>query len=169
MSIKNEHELYEPVSTWLNNFLLDNFKTSFVKTYIGANETMSRILRRETFASRIENLSFFNFKIDVFSIVEIKKRMRLIIVECKKNAIGLIHLSQLVGYSQIMMPWRSILLSPKGVNSSLKKFITVHKMNHLLKYGKDGRISICKWHIDKMRPDSSNVLPLGSLDPISFF
>lgn len=130
---------------------------------------MSRILIREVFAPHIENLSFFNFKIDVFSVVEIKKRMRLVIVECKKNAIGLIHLGQLVGYSQITMPWRSILLSPKGANSNLKKFITVHKMDHLLEYGEDGRISICKWHVDKMRPDSSNVLPLGSLDPISFF
>lgn len=169
MTIKDEYELYEPVKNWLNSFLSENVKTKFVRTYIGANETLCKILLREPFAGEIENLTFFDFKIDVFSVVEVKKQKRLVIVECKKDSMGLIHLGQLIGYSQIIKPWRSILLSPQGANSSLKKFISVHKMDHLLSYGTDGKITICDWDIVRQRPTAANTIPVGSLDPISFF
>lgn len=169
MNLNKEDDLYEPVRNWLEDFLLENLQASFVKTYIGANESLSKILSREDFGPQIKDLDFFGFKIDVFGVVKIRQSLRLIIIECKKDSIGLVHLGQLLGYSQIIMPWRSILLSPHGVNSSLNKFITIHKMDHLLRYGQDGKISICKWDIDKRRPDFSRVLPTGSMDPISFF
>ena len=164
-----EHELYEPVRNWLYLFLKENIKTEFVKAFIGANETMHKILLRETFSSRIKNLSFFEFKIDVFAIIEIKNEIRLVIVECKKEPIGLIHLGQLIGYSQIIMPWKSILISPKGTSSLLHRFINVHKARQLLRYGEDGQISICQWDIERKNPLITNVIPKGSLDPVSFF
>ena len=164
-----EHELYEPVKNWLYFFLKENIKAKFVKAFIGANETMCKILLRETFSSKIKNLSFFEFKIDVFAVIEIKDEIRLVIVECKKEPIGLIHLGQLIGYSQIIMPWRSILISPKGTSSLLNRFITVHRANQLLRYGKNGQISICRWDIDRKKPLITDVIPPGSLDPVSFF
>ena len=167
MAIRYEDELYQPVKNWLNQFLIENIQAQFVKTFIGANEKMNKILLREEFSSEIEELGFFEFKIDVFATLRIKNKIRLVIVECKKNPIGLIHLGQLIGYSQIIRPWRSVLLSPKGTNSNLNKFINVHKMSHLLQYGQDGQISICGWDTIKKQP--INILPTGSLDPVSFF
>ena len=169
MTIKYENELYQPIKDWLHIFLQENIKTKFIKTFIGANETMHKILLRETFSSKIKNLSFFEFKIDVFAVIEIKNEIRLVIVECKKEPIGLIHLGQLIGYSQIILPWKSILISPKGTSSLLHRFINIHKADHLLRYGKDGQISICKWDIDREKPLITDVIPQGSLDPVSFF
>ena len=167
MAIKYENELYEPVKNWLFEFLSKSIKPrpQLVKTFIGANETMNKILLREDFSSEIEDLNFFDFKIDVFAVVKFKNRIRLVIIECKKNPIGLIHLGQLIGYSQIINPWISILLSPQGANSNLKRFITIH--NHLLRYGREGQISVCGWSITANK--LIKVLPEGSLDPISFF
>lgn len=166
-AVKTEEELYEPVKNWLQKFLEENTKSKFIKTFNGSNETMAKILIREGLADKIENGLLFDIKIDIFAVIEKKKRLRLVIVECKKDTMGLVHLGQLIGYSQIIKPWISILLSPTGITSGLNNFIVNHKMDHLLNYGEDGKIIICSWDVSKKSPDVFKVIPKGGLDPVS--
>jgi uncharacterized membrane protein (UPF0136 family) len=165
----SEDELYEPVKNWLHKYLIENTKSKFVKTFNGANETMAKLLIREGLTDGIENALFFDIKIDIFAVIEIKKKRRLVIVECKKDTMGLVHLGQLIGYSQIINPWLSILLSPTGITSGLNNFIVNHKMDRLMRYGEDGKIIICTWEIAKNAPDVFKTIPKGGLDPISLF
>ena len=170
MSVVNsEADLYEPVQTWLQGFLEETLKKKAlaVKSYIGADEVLSRILIREGLIDNISNAALFDLKIDVFAVVTFKNRTELVIVECKKDTLGLIDLGQLIGYSQIIKPWISILLSPRGATSGLHNFLVNHGMDHLLSYGDDRRSLITKWDVIRKAPDYFSVIPRGALDPVS--
>lgn len=169
MSINSEDDLYEPIQKWLENFLGETLKKKAlsVKSYVGAYEVLSKILMREGFADKITNAPLFDLKIDVFAVVTFRNRTELVIVECKKDSLGLIDLGQLIGYSQIISPWISILVSPNGPTTGLHNFLVNHGMDHLLKYGDASRSLVVRWDVTRMVPDYFSVIPKGALDPIN--
>ena len=159
-----ESTLYLPVKNWMNNYLKRNLKAQNVKTYIGADEFISKILIRENLSNKIVNSQHFNIKIDVFSVVIKKDKAELVLIECKSTRLGLIHLSQLIGYSRIINPLCSILLSPEGITTGLKNFLN-NQGHSLLNYGSNRRIVIAKWIMSRGEIDIMNCLPKGYLSP----
>ncbi|MDE0118434.1 MAG: hypothetical protein OXM55_00300 [Bdellovibrionales bacterium] len=159
-----ESTLYLPVKNWINNYLKRNLKTQKVKTYIGADEFISKILIRENLYDKIINSHYFNIKIDVFSVVIKDDKAELVLIECKSTRLGLIHLSQLIGYSRIINPLCSILLSPEEITTGLKNFLN-NQGHSLLNYGNNRKIVIAKWIASRGEIDIINCLPKGYLSP----
>lgn len=161
-----ELELYQPVKIWLNGYLKRNLKPqSIIKTYIGANEFISKILIRKGFSNKIKYSYLFNIKVDVFSVVLQNDKAGLVLVECKTTKLTLQHLSQLMGYSRIIQPVGAVLLSPKGRTTGLNAFLSGSREYNLLSYGNNRKITIAKWNREKNEVDIINCLPKGSLSP----
>jgi len=160
-----ESELYLPIKEWLDGFLKRNLKTKNIKTYIGADEFISKILIRENLSKKIINSHYFNIKIDVFSVILKKDNAELVLIECKNTRLALIHLSQLMGYSRIINPVCSILLSPEGVTTGLRNFLNNDQSLNLLNYGNNKKIAIAKWVKDRNEIDIMSCLPKGHLSP----
>ncbi len=87
------------------------------------------------------------------------------IVECKTGKLTLQHLSQLIGYSKIINPICSILLSSSGLSASLNNLLDCPTDN-LLSYGTDNQnqISIAKWNLSSKKLDLASCIPSGGLD-----
>ena len=161
-----EVDLYKPVKSWLNSHLQGCFPNKNVQTFIGADKFISTVLKRHKLQKYFCNSSCFDIKIDVFSIVEYKKgKFKLVIVECKTGKLTLQHLSQLIGYSKIINPVCSILLSSSGLSTSLSNLLDCPTDN-LLSYGANNknRISIAKWNLHTKTLDFTSCIPSGSLD-----
>ena len=160
-----ESTLYEPIKDWMNDYLKRVFKTQNIKTYVGANEFISKILIRENYSKKITNSHFFNIKIDIFSVIVKNNKIKLVLIECKKDRLSLIHLSQLIGYSKIINPVCSILLSPKGLTTGLVNFLDGDSAHNLLNYDHNKKIIIARWIKSRNEVDIMNCVPKGSLSP----
>lgn len=168
-AFQTEDEMYEPVRQWLHTYLQENLerRATEIKTFIGANEILSRILIREGYGESIKDAPFFDLKIDVFGVIKFRQRYELVIVECKKQSLGLIDLGQLIGYSHIIRPYLAILVSPNGPTAGLHKYVVSHGISSLLNYRDGGRCVIAPWKIAQRAPDYSKAIPAGSLDPVN--
>ena len=160
-----ESILYEPIKNWINDYLQRALKPQNIRTYVGANEFISKILIRENYSTKITNSHFFNIKIDIFSVIVKNNKIKLVLIECKKNRLSLIHLSQLVGYSRVINPVCSILLSPEGLTTGLANFLDGDSTNNLLNYGNNRKIIVARWIKSRGEVDIINCVPKGSLSP----
>ena len=160
-----EEQLYLPVKNWLDLYLKSNLKFCDIKTYIGANERLSKILIRENLSDKISNAVHFNLKIDIFAVISTKNKTELFIVECKTGSLGLIDLAQLVGYAQIINPMCALLLSPKGISGGLSKLLNNHDNNRLLNYRDNRQIVITKWIESRNEIDFMSCYPKGWMLP----
>ena len=161
-----EEQLYLPIKKWLEKYLKNNLKPYKVKTYIGANEYLSKILIRENLSNKIYNAIHFNLKVDVFAVISKKNKTELVIVECKKGSLGLISLAQLVGYAQIINPIYALLISPKGISNGLSKILNNRSNNCLLNY-RNRKVVISKWIECRNEIDFINCYPKGWILPNS--
>lgn len=85
-----------------------------------------------------------------------KKILLFIFVECKNKKLSLMNLSQLIGYSAIALPIFSILLSPKGMGTTLNKLLISFNRKDVLEYKPRKKIQIIKWDYDKQDVDYMN-------------
>lgn len=161
-----ESDLYFPIKNWIDGYLKRNLKTTKnVKTYVGANEFISKILIREKLSQKIPYSHHFNIKIDVFSVIVKHDKAELVLIECKNTRLALIHLSQLIGYARIINPLCAILLSPKEINTGLRNFLNNDLEYNLLNYGQNKKIVLAKWLQNRNEADIINCLPKGQLSP----
>ena len=160
-----ESKLYSPIKNWIDGYLKRNLQTENVKTYIGANEFMSKILIRENLSNKIPYSHYFNIKIDIFSVIIKHDRAELILIECKNTQLALMHLSQLIGYARIINPACAILLSSKKINKGLRAFLNNDPECNLLNYNNNKKIAIAQWIQERNEIDIINCLPKGHLSP----
>lgn len=161
----SEHDLYPPVKKWLDGYLKRNLQRCTIQTYIGADEYLSKILIREGLSNKIKNSPYFDLKIDVFAVITKREKSGLVIVECKQESLGLASLGQSLGYSKIINPLHSILLSKKGMSRNLINFLELYENDELLHYGENKKIILSSWVEDKEEIDIKNCYPKNSLAP----
>ena len=160
-----ESELYLPIKNWIDGYLKRSLNATDVKTYIGADEFLSKILIRENLSKKIPYSHYFNIKIDIFSVIVKCNKADLVLIECKSNRLALIHLSQLIGYARIINPLCAILLSPKEINTGLRNFLNNDQKYNLLNYGNNRKIVVARWLQSKNEVDIMNCIPKGCLSP----
>jgi hypothetical protein len=70
-------------------------------------------------------------------------------------------ISILFGYSKVARSFYSIMISPKGISSSVCYLLKTFNRYDVLKYDKDKRIRIAKWDSLKNEVDICSILPPG--------
>ncbi|MEW5896180.1 MAG: hypothetical protein AB1668_00675 [Nanoarchaeota archaeon] len=156
---KEEERLYPEIKEWLQNYLIDKYRGYTVETTF---ETSRRNLDIVLKSKRIEckEAVGLQVKIDVIGILKRGDDFKLVFVEVKDKELTLKDLGQLWGYTQLIDPIESFLVSSKGLGR-LSHLFNVLRREDLLKFGTKTNkfMQIAKW--DKRRGciDYSSLVP----------
>lgn len=128
-----ESDLYPSIEKWLNNYLRERYPKFQVKTtYRSSTRTLENVLRE--FGLNISRALLLNIKIDVLGILRYGTQEELVFVEVKDDTLTLKDLGQLWGYTQLINPLESFLISPKGLGTLSELYNTL-KRRDLFAYG----------------------------------
>jgi len=101
-----------------------------------------------------------SIKIDVIGILKKGNDVKLVFVEVKDKPLTLIDLGQLWGYTQLIDPIESFLISSKGLGC-LEYLFKVLKREDLLYYGpkREKMMKVAKWDVRRKSIDYDSLIP----------
>ena len=158
---RNEARLYVPVAQWLSRYLSARHPRSKVFARDCHNINLSRVVRQLQLSERFPQSELWEIKIDVVGIVVSKRHARITPVECKAGKPTLRDVCQLLGYSLVVKPAASLLLSPAPISNGLAQLLRVHGRYDILEYHRGRRLLIAKWIAGRNDMDQASVLPPG--------
>lgn len=154
-----EEDLYPEIENWLKIYLQDKYRNSKIRTTYTSSQlnlevVLSNLGVNPTLAIGLK------IKVDIVGIVSIKDIDRLVFVEVKDEALTLKDLGQLWGYSQLMDPVESFLISSTSLGGLSKLFNALGRKD-LLTYGKNRNkyMQIARWDRTRQDLDYSTLIP----------
>jgi hypothetical protein len=153
-----ELEMYPDIINWLISDLKQRFsKTAKNIQVVDTHDSdLSNFIIKLNYQKLFPEFTTFQIRQDITGFIEYENRVDLVFVECKNTYLSLIHLSQLIGYSCIALPIYSMLLSPKGMGSTLNKLLKTYNRKDVLEYRENRKIQIIKWDFNKQDIDFMN-------------
>lgn len=156
-----ESDLYPSVIKWFKTLLQEKHKRSIVHVYDTSQVSLWKFLRDNGYYKYFKDYLTFEIRVDITGIVLRKRSATISFVECKLKPITLKDISQLLGYSRVAIPSHSIIISPRGISSSVSYLLKSFSRYDVLKYDKDKKIRIAEWDSSKNEIDISSILPPG--------
>jgi hypothetical protein len=154
-----EAELYEPMRTWLEQYVKDKYRTYNVIAVDAHAERLDRVLAKYNIVKEMAN--GVDIQIDVLAIAKKNNVVKLFFIEAKKTKLTLRDLGQLWAYCKLVDPDEAFLLSSSGLGS-LNKLLNAFRREDLLDFG-DGRqikkMKVGKWDIIKNTVDYNSLVP----------
>lgn len=162
--------MYPEVARWLENFLRARYPNSTVEAFPTPNERLYRALARigvPEYTLPAEWQSW-DVQVDVVGLISSDHSTELALVECKITQITIAHLSQAIGYSRIVRPRWSFLVSPRGVRPNLSRLINAFNRQDILVYSEMPRktprtLILARWDVTARQIDWSSLIPAGAL------
>lgn len=161
MKYNSEKEMYPGVARWLSKYLQHKFPKASVNSYDTSQENLSDFIRRKRLGKFFPEAETYVIKVDITGVIKNKEECMLSFVECKNTSIGLKDISQLIGYSKVVVPFFSIIVSPKGISPPVNKLINIYRRYDILDYHKTQKIRIATWNGEAEDIDTSSLLPHG--------
>lgn len=158
MSMKEE-KLYPEIEEWLKKYLEDRYcKYQVTTTHNTSRIFLDSYLRG--IGLEINEAIGLAIKVDIVGVLKKSKEIKLVFVEVKDQALNLKDLGQLWGYTQLINPIESFLISSKGLGT-LEKVFKILKREDLLRYGpkKEKMMRVCRWDYRKKAIDYASLLP----------
>jgi len=151
----NEIEMYPDIISWLNKRLQGEFakKANRITVLDTHDSDLSNFIMKLNYQKFFPEFTTYKIRQDITGFIEYKDRVDLVFVECKNTVLSLIHLSQLIGYSAIALPIYSILLSPKGMGTTLTKLLRTYNRQDVLEFKPNRKIQVIKWDFFKQDVD----------------
>lgn len=156
---KEEEKLYPEIKEWLQNYLADKYKGYTVQTtYETSRRNLDVVLKSKGINCK-EAISL-QIKVDIVGILKRGNDFKLVFVEIKDTELTLKDLGQLWGYTQLIDPIESFLISSKGLGR-LSHIFNVLKREDLLKFGTKTNkfMQIAKWDKTRNGIDYSSLTP----------
>jgi len=153
--------MYPDIAEWFKNLLSVKYKKAEVQVVISANEYLSSIIQKYNYNDYFSLFHTYLIQVDIVGFIKMRNMIKIGFVECKLNNISLKDISQLIGYSKVVIPEYSIIISPKGIGTAINSLIKVYRRYDILEYSKNKRIKIAKWDIDKKEILIETILPPG--------
>lgn len=152
-------EFYPEIKTWFHQYLKDYYKSYEVIT----TDDTSRIsldAYLKTLDIEIKEAIGLSIKIDVVGVLRKGNDVKLAFVEVKNGGLTLKDLGQLWGYTQLINPVESFLMSPAGLGS-LDYLLKVLQREDLLIYGskRERMMKVCKWDAVRKTIDYFSLIP----------
>ena len=157
----SEKEMYADVILWLDTYLEHKYPKSVVKSHDTSKENLSDFIRRHRLSHFFPEFQTYVIKVDITGVIEYKEKCLLALVECKLNSINLRNISQLIGYSKVVRPALSLIISPTGISSPINTLINIYRRYDILTYHGDLKVRIAKWNESTKDIDISSLLPHG--------
>lgn len=162
MTYSSEQELYPEVIEWVIKYLQGKYCSAEIKAYDTSRQDLSEFLRRHKLHSFFPEFETYIIRVDVTASIRYKDKCDLAFVECKLKPISLNDISQILGYSKVVKPRHSFIMSPEGISAPVSTLIKVFKRYDILEYAKDSRIRIAQWSRTTQSIDISTLLPPGA-------
>jgi len=158
-----EIAMYAPVARWLRSFLESRFPRAKKIIVEPTHQTVLwRWIEYNKLGALFPEYLAYDIKIDVLGCVLHEKLQRLVFIECKITPISLKDISQLLGYSKVANPYRSIIISPAGVSAPVNRLLNQFKRYDVLEYdGSDNRIRVAKWDSRRNAIPADSIIPPG--------
>lgn len=166
---RSEAEIYPEVADWLRQFLSQKHPTAQVLVLTTPHQHLSRVIAQHGLGDSLPpEWQSWDIKVDIVGFVQHSAQAEIALVECKLAEISLSHLSQAIGYSKVVIPRWSLLISPKGVKQSLRRLLSAYNRQDILVYtdtsGRTKRqIILARWDYNAKRIDWHSVIPSGIL------
>jgi len=156
----SEIEMYPDIINWLRNRLNGEFgkKAHRIQVLDTHDSDLKNFIIQLNYQKFFPEFTTYQIRQDITGFIEFSDRVDLVFVECKNSYLSLIHLSQLIGYSSIALPIYSILLSPQGLGSTLKKLLFTYNRKDVLEFKPKRKIQVVKWDFNKKDIDYMNSL-----------
>ena len=156
---KEEEKLYPEIKEWLQNYLTDKYKGYTVETtFETSRRNLDVVLKSRGY--QCKEAIGLQIKIDVVGILKRGNDFKLVFVEVKDKDLTLKDLGQLWGYTQLINPIESFLISSKGLGR-LSHLFNVLRREDLLKFGtKTSKfMQIAKWDKRRKSIDYTSLTP----------
>ena len=156
---KDEEKLYHEIKEWLQNYLIDKYKGYTIETtYETSRRNLDVVLKSK--GIQCKEAIGLQIKIDVVGILKRGNDFKLVFVEVKDTELTLKDLGQLWGYTQLIDPIESFLISSNGFGR-LSYLFNVLKREDLLKFGVNINkfMQLAKWDKSRKSIDYSSLIP----------
>lgn len=156
---KKEELLYTDIESWCKKYLEDKYKGySITTTHKTSRTALDSYLK--SVGIEIKEAIGLSIRVDIVGILKKSDDIKLVFIEVKDQPLNLADLGQLWGYTQLIKPVESFLISSKGLGS-LEYLFKVLKREDLLYYGlkKEKMMRICKWDEQRKSIDYSTLIP----------
>jgi len=157
----SEKEMYLEVINWLTNYLKGIYPKRKVEVFDTSRINLCEFIRRKKLSKYFSEFETYVIKVDITGILKYKEKCSLAFVECKSNPISLKDISQLIGYSKVVRPVFSLIVSPVGISSPVNTLINIYRRYDILSYWNDLKIRIAKWNKTTKSIDVATLLPHG--------
>ena len=158
-----EEELYPEIRKWLNDYLKEKYGKS-KWTVLVSEDSHKHFIEEALKRMGINRGLFSRLKIKVDIVASLKKgnREELVLMEVKFPPASLKDLGQLWGYTQLINPLESFLVSPNGTGT-LDELYHVMDRDDLFAYGAKGerRMIVGRWDTVRKTLDGSTIIPNG--------
>lgn len=158
----SEKEMYPEIVNWLIKHLKGIYPKSEIEVFDTSKINLCEFIRRKNLSIYFPEFETYVIKVDITGVIKYKEKCLLVFVECKLKSISLKDISQLIGYSKVVRPTFSLILSPAGVSSPVNKLINIYKRYDILTYWDNLNVRIAKWNKITKEIDQASLLPHGN-------
>lgn len=154
-----ERALYPDIAKWLKIYLKEKYHYYSIETTFETSQySLDVVLRKRNII--IKETIGLSIKVDIVGILKRGHKIGLAFVEVKNKPLTLKDLGQLWGYTQLINPIESFLISPKGLGA-LDYIFNVLKREDLLVYGKNANrtMKVAKWDVSRKMVDYLTLIP----------
>jgi len=156
---KEEEKLYPEIKEWLQSYLEDKYKGYTVQTiYETSRRNLDVVLKSK--GIQCKEAIGLQIKVDVVGILKRGNEFKFVFVEVKDTDLTLKDLGQLWGYTQLIDPEETFLISSKGLGR-LSHLFNVLRREDLLRFGtKTSKfMRIAKWDKQRKSIDYTSLIP----------
>ena len=156
---KEEEKLYPEIKEWLQNYLTDKYNGYTIETtYETSRRNLDVVLKSK--GIQCKEAIGLQIKVDVVGILKRGNDFKLVFVEVKDTDLTLKDLGQLWGYTQLIDPIESFLVSSNGLGR-LSHLFNVLKREDLLKFGTKTNkfMQLGKWDKGRKSIDYASLTP----------
>jgi hypothetical protein len=156
-----EEDLYADIRDWLYRYLRDKYGRN--RWEVSISEVSHKYFIEESMRKMgVERGLFIRLKIkvDVVALLIKENSKKLVLVEVKQPPITLKDLGQLWGYTQLLNPLESFLLSPNGTGSLSDLYHVLHR-DDLFAYGdkRERKMIAARWDTIRKTIDPNTLVP----------
>lgn len=157
----SESELYPEIIKWFEKYLKGKHPKAEIKACDTSRQDLSDFLRRHKLHLYFPEFETYVIKVDITASIKHKDKCDLAFIECKLNPINLKDISQLLGYSKVVKPKYSFIISPTGISPPVNTLIKIYKRYDILEYSQGIKVRIAQWNKRTQEIDISTLLPAG--------
>jgi len=156
---KKEEQLYPEIEAWCRKYLEDKYKGyEVITTHKTSRIALDTYLK--SIGIEIKEAIKSSIKVDIVGVLKKGHEIKLVFIEVKDQPLTLPDLGQLWGYTQLINPVESFLVSSEGLGR-LDYLLKVLKREDILVYGskKEKMMRVCKWDTQRKTIDYATLIP----------